>query len=596
MTRNTTAALAAILLASAAPLPLALPFAPTAAQAQSVVTFDNLGFKSDIGAVSIPKIMIEGTNATKADIEGLFDTKASATVAERLSRISARSISIPVIEIRQSVGETESVTTYRDTTFRNVANGVIGEASMTSWSVKGKGARPRPSAPSVDIDVAGSSLSIKSFDLALMLRAFFTKGGANEPLKTVATEQTIGRTVMKVGNDVSIVIAGASIRDFKMRALATPFTEIMAETKKNETEKKPGWEQRNLVYASQMLSMFALGTMEMTGLTAQFKDPASGAPGSMALDKVSMSGQSLMPERFSMQGMKVDASGAKVQFGEITFSGMDFSSMISALQKVGDGQKMEDADPTQFIPKIGLMRFAGIDIDAPDAKSPGQRVKARLGLFETTMANHVGAIPADIAVTLDRLQMDIPANTREKGLQDILKLGYKALDISGRYDQKWQEASKTLRLNEFSLKSAGMFAATAKAEIGNVTREVFNTDKAVAAVAALGVSARSVDLAVVNDSLVEKLIAQQAREARRKVEDVKAEMAAGAALMIPMFLGDHPGAKVLGATLGKFIANPKNVKVTLTAKDGGVGAPDFIASGNPMDVLKKVDITSSANE
>jgi hypothetical protein len=146
------------------------------------------------------------------------------------------------------------------------------------------------------------------------------------------------------------------------------------------------------------------------------------------------------------------------------------------------------------------------------------------------------------------------------------------------------------------VKAANMLSATAKADIGNVPREMFNTNKAVAAVAALGVNAKSVDVAITNDSLFEKLIEKQARETRRKPEDVRAELAAGATLMIPMMLGDHPAAKVLGPVLGKFVANPKNLKVTVTAKDGGLGATDFMAAGNPMDLLKKVDIQAAANE
>jgi hypothetical protein len=142
-----------------------------------------------------------------------------------------------------------------------------------------------------------------------------------------------------------------------------------------------------------------------------------------------------------------------------------------------------------------------------------------------------------------------------------------------------------------------MFSATAKAEIGNVMRDLFTTDKAKAAVAALAVAAKSIDVSLTNSSLFERLIAQQAKEQRRKPEDVRAELAAGASLMVPMMLGDHPAARVLGPILGRFVADPKNLKVTVTARDpAGVGATDFIAAANPMDVLKKVDIKAAANE
>jgi hypothetical protein len=77
---------------------------------------------------------------------------------------------------------------------------------------------------------------------------------------------------------------------------------------------------------------------------------------------------------------------------------------------------------------------------------------------------------------------------------------------------------------------------------------------------------------------------------------VRAELAAGATLVVPMMLGDHPAAKTLGTVLGKFVAEPKNLKINAVAKGAGIGATDFLAVSNPMEILKKVDITASANE
>jgi hypothetical protein len=596
MTPHFPAALAALLLASTAPLPSVLSLAPSPAAAQSAVAFENLGFKGAFGAVTIPRIVIEGTNATKAEVEALFDPAATGTVAQRLSRISARSISIPMIEIRQDVGDTNSVTVYKDTVLRNVQNGVIGEMLTPTMTTNAKVKGASKGKPAVDMDMTFVNMAIKGFDVPQVLRAFFEKGQPNEPLKVVATEQVLGKMTMKLGPDVNMTIAGASMRDFKMRAMPTPLMDILAETKRNEIEKGPDWEKKNLAYASQMLTMFALGTLEMNGLVGSAKEPGSDKPATFAMDKMAMSGGSMVPEKFTMQGFRVNASGSTVNLGEITFDGIDTTSLFAFMQKVDKLDAADSIDPAQFMPKIALIRFAGIDIDVPDKGSATQRVKAKLGLFETKMANHVGVIPANIAIALDRFQMDIPANTKEKGLQDILALGYKALDVSARYNQTWDEASKTLKLNELSVKAANMLSATAKADIGNVPRDLFNTNKAIAAVAALGVSARSVDVAITNDSLFEKLIEKQARETRRKPEDVRAELAAGATLMIPMMLGDHPAAKVLGPVLGKFVANPKNLKVTVTAKNGGLGATDFMAVGNPMDLLKKVDIQAAANE
>jgi hypothetical protein len=596
MTKTLTAAFAALLLASASPLPLQLSLGPTPAVAQGVVTYENLGFKGEFGAITIPKITIEGTTATKAEIEGLFDPKRTSDVGQRASRISARSISIPSIEVRQTTPDGDIVTVYRDTVMRNVQNGVITEGVTPSMVIKGKIKGAASDAKIVDLDMTAANMVLKGFDLGFMLRAFFEKGQPNEPMKVAAVEQSIGRITINIGPDLKMAMASASIRDFKMRALERPFMEAMAEAQQNEKTKAPDWEKKNLALMTPIMTMMGIGTMEVNGMTSEFADPAAKTKGTFALDRITATSNSLIPEKFALQGLRVNAMGSTVNFGEISFDGLDLSSTYAAMASLG-GANAADFDPAAAIPKLNLVRFAGIDIDVPDTKSPNQRVKAKLGLFETKMANHVGSIPANIDMTLNRFQMDIPANTKEKGLKDILALGYKALDVSARYNQVWEEATRTLKLTDFTISSAGMFSATAKAEIGNVVRDLFTTDKAKAAVAALAVAAKSIDVSLTNSSLFERLIAQQAKEQRRKPEDVRAELAAGASLMVPMMLGDHPAARMLGPILGKFVADPKNLKLTVTAKDPvGVGATDFIAAANPMDVLKKVDIKASANE
>jgi hypothetical protein len=594
MKKTLTAAFAALLLASASPLPHQFTLAPAPALAQGVVTYENLGFKSEFGAVTIPKVTIEGTNATKTDIEALFDPKRTADVGQRASRISARSITIPSIEVRQSTPDGDIVTIYRDTVMRNVQNGIIAEGSAPLMSVKGQ-IKGGAGSKTADLEMTAANMVIKGFDLGFMLRAFFEKGQPNEPLKVVAAEQSLGRIAMNVGQDFKMVIAGASIRDFKMRAPERPMMEAFNEATQNERTKAPDWEKKNLALMAPMMTMMGIGTMEMNGLTAEFTDPSSKTKGTFALDKLIAAGNSLIPEKFSLQGLRVNAGGGVVNFGEVGFDGLDLSSTYAAMAKMNSGAA--DFDPAAMVPKFSLIRFAGIDIDVPDTKNANQRVKAKLGLFETKTSNHVGSIPADVGMTLDRFQMDIPANTRESGLKNLLALGYKALDVSARYNQGWDEAAKTLKLNELTVNSAGMFSASAKAEIGNVSRDMFTTDRAKAAVAALAVNARNVDVSVVNSSLFERLIAMQAKDQKRKPDEVRAELAAGASLMIPMMLGDHPAARTLGPILGKFVADPKNLKISVTAKDpAGIGATDFIAASNPIDVLKKVDIKAAANE
>lgn len=595
--KRSLASVSILALALFAPMtgPVLLPVGTGTAQAQSATVLENLSFKGDFGSVAIPRISIEGSTASKADIEALFDGKALNTLAQRLSQISARSISIPMIEIIQVLPEATSVTIYKDLILRDVRNGVVGEAVAPLVTAVAKPKAQAKAFPGFDMSMAG--MTMKGIDLPLMFRFAFDKAQPGEALKVAMAEQTVGKTTYKIADVATVTFSEISLKDFKLKPLTTPLMDIVAQSEKLKNDKSKDGEKFALSMLTDILGAVSFGNMELKGMAGEAAQPGK-PPVKFSLDRISGAGGADVPGRFTMQGFKVLNGKDTVNFGEITIEGVSLGAMMGALQTMAASAvpDMAKIDPATFIPKVDLIRMAGIDIDVPDTKDPKERIRARLGLFETRMGNHVGTIPANVAMTFDRLQMDIPANTKEKGLQDILAMGYKALDISARYDQSWDQAAKVMKVNELSLRSAGMFATKLTAEIANVPKEIFTLDKAIAAVAALGVSAKSVNLSVTNDSLFEKLIAKQARETRRKPEDVRAELAAGATLAVPMMMGDHPAAKVLGTALGKFVAEPKNLKINLTAKGAGLGATDFLAVANPMDLLKKVDITASVNE
>ncbi len=590
-----SASVAALVLVAPISSPQFIPGNSGIAWAQSAVVLENLSFKGDLGTVSIPKITVEGSTASKAELEALFDARTVNTLGQRLSKLSARSITIPMIELTQVLPDAISTTTYKDLVMRDIRNGVIAEATTPMMTAVAKASGKNKDFPGFDMTMAG--MTMKGLDLPLMLRFLFDKAQPGETLKVAMAEQIVGKTTYKVGDFANFTFNEISARDFKLKALSTPVMDLVAQAEKLGKDKTKESEKFGLMMMTEILGSMSFGNMEMKGMAGEAKVPGK-PPVKFSMDRMGGAGGADVPGRFTMQGFKVLNGKDTVNFGEISVEGVSLSSMMAALQKMAASAdpKMTDVDPTAFIPKIDLIRMSGIDIDVPDTKDPKERIRAKLGLFETKMANHVGAIPANIAMVVEKLQMDIPPNTKEKGLQDILAMGYKSLDLSARYDQTWDQATKIMKLNELSVRSVGMFATKLTAEIANVPKEIFTPDKAIAAVAALGVSAKTVNLTVTNESLFEKLIAKQARETRRKPEDVRAEFAAGATMMVPMMLGDHPAGKLLGTVLGKFVAEPKNLKINVVAKGAGIGATDFLAVANPMDILKKVDITASANE
>lgn len=593
--------LASALLAAAfftAPLPSSAPwpFGIAAAFAQSSVTLENLAFKGDKGSVSVPKVMVEGTNATKAEIEALFDGKSNDTLAQRLSRISAASITIPTIVISQMLPEATTVTTYKDMVLRSISNGVVAEGfapSMTSNAKRSAGNTDFP-----EFEVTGERLTLKGLDMALLLRFLFNKAEPGETLKVAVAEQSIGKTLYKTSDNGTLSFSEISIRDFKLRPLATPLTSLLGSAENLAKDKSDEGQKRALAAMLDFVGSMAIGSFEVAGMAGDLRPEPGKPPMQVSIGRIAGGGGAQTPGRFTMKDFRVNNQADTVTLGDFTVEDISFGSMTQALTKIASTPNFDpmDMDPTALIPKVGLVRIAGIDVDVPDTKDSKQRIKARLGLFETRMSNHVGPIATNVAVNMDGLRMDIPQNTKESGLGDLLQMGYNSIDLSARFEQVWDQAASKLKINELSLRMAGMFAARASAEVSNATKELFTLDKAVAAVALLGLSANSLSVNLRNEGIFEKLIAKQAKETKEKPEDVRAQIAAAATLMVPMILGDHPAAKTLGAVLGKFVADPKTLTVTLKAPGAGLGATDFIAASDPMNLLKKIDITATANE
>ncbi len=596
MKRTVTSFLAALITSTLLPvLPLS-PWRILSAQAQSAVVLENLQFKGDTTLVRIPKMTVEGGNASKVEIEAFFDALSLNTLAERLAKLSARSISIPLIEVTQDLPDVTGVTSYKDIVLRDIRNGVITEALLPSTVTSTKAKPGKSTLGNFEMTMADSVM--RETDMPLLLRFVYDKAKEGEALKTAIAEQRVGKTLYRIGGEMTVSVTNISLRDLKLRPLKQPLASFVPELQKQAQSPASDRGKASLGFAADLLTAMSYGHMEMNGFSMDGKPPGSTTPITFTMDRLSGFGGGDQPGRFSMQGLRVAANDTRVNFGEFTLDGLDLSALWDVLRKY-DGttsSELSSLDPRSFIPKLNVLRIVGVDIDVPDTRTVGQRIQAKLGLFETRMANFIGPVPANVGITLDGLTMNIPPDTKEKGLTDILALGYKSLDIAMRYDQVWDETTRTLKLNEFSLKSAGMFSASAKTEIGNVGKEAFTLDKAVAAVAALGVSAKNLEVSVRNDGLFEKLLAQQAQLQKRKPDDVRAELAAGATLMAPLLLGDHPGAKLIGAALGKFIAEPKNIRIGAVAKGGGLGMADFVAVSDPRTLLKKLDITASANE
>ena len=174
-------------------------------------------------------------------------------------------------------------------------------------------------------------------------------------------------------------------------------------------------------------------------------------------------------------------------------------------------------------------------------------------------------------------------------------MGIRSLDLNARIDLAWEAARSELVIRQIALGDAGLARLEASATLGNVTKDLFSSDIALAQVAALGATARGLTAKLENFGLVEKLIADQARKAGRKPEEMRQQFAMVASLGLASILGPSDAAKTLTAAVSRFVAQPGTLILDAKAKSAsGLGLADVITITDPTEILDKIDLKAEA--
>jgi hypothetical protein len=133
--------------------------------------------------------------------------------------------------------------------------------------------------------------------------------------------------------------------------------------------------------------------------------------------------------------------------------------------------------------------------------------------------------------------------------------------------------------------------------LGNVTGDVFNPDTALASVALIGAAAKSADLTIDNQGIVDRYLAQEARKQKKSPEALRREYGTAAALAVPIMLGNSPQAKSLGQAVARFIAKPGRLTVNAKAKSPtGLGLAELLATSEPAALFSKLDVTATTED
>lgn len=556
------------------------------------VTLDNVRLSAGTISYLIPRAVVRGTNLSKAELEGLLAGTGGTSIEQSLARVNAREIAIPEITATLEAGPSRQVTVYRDIVISNMAGGKVGSL------VAGGGRFSTTGGPAAS-DGSFGRFSIDDMDLSLSVALTKEKAGPTpDPLRKVYGAFAVDALEFKDKDGNVTRIARMSGRDFLARTTKLGWAGFMDVVARNPNLDTASPEEKTAFFAamSDMFDAFAFDNVEMSGL-----DFAAGPGQRGKVARVRVTGSS--PTRIadvSLEGMEVGGNDGTVRIGSIGFSGFSVKPMFENMGALAGlkPEEMSGADIRKLIPMIGTMQMAGVDVDVPADKenaTPGERVRFSLGGVEVATSKPVEGVPSDIRFSVRNVAFVVPPTSDNDAAKQLKELGYERLDMSMAASLGWEEGSQQLVLREISLGGIDVGNAVIRGVLGNVSRDVFNPDSAVATVAALGATAKSLEILVENKGLAERILAKMSKEQGRPVEDIRREAGAMAMIGIPAMLGNAPAAKTIGQTVARFVAKPGRLQIKAVAKSPtGLGAADLAAGPDPVAIMEQLDITATA--
>lgn len=563
------------------------------AQAAADVTVTDLRFAVGPLVYRVPRAEFRGTTLSRAELEAILSGSSSMPVAARIASLTAREVVIPEVVAELAAPGGGQVTTYRDVVFRDVSGGRVGSV------VAGSGAFTAAGGASAGEGGFGR-FSVEDVDLGLAVALFTEKAAAaTAPLRRIYGAFSLENLTLRDKDRTTMRIARFGGRDFSAKPTPEGWLSIFETLGRNPDLNAAPIEERKRAYASlaDLFDAFDLGLVEMAGIEfAGEGNDKGGRIGRIAF----AGGAGGRPGEVQIEGVDVSADDGKVRIGGLAFSGVGMKPYLQALSELSTAKpaEMSVAALRKIVPLVGTLRMSGLDIDVPGKPGPtgtADRVRFALGGVDVAADKPLDGLPTDIRVAFRNVAFALPPAAEGDAARQLRGLGYERLDLSLSASLGWSAASQEIVLRDLTMSGAEMGSVAIRAVLGNVTKDIFNPDTAVAAVALLGATATSLELSVNNQGLAERVIGRDAREAGRSVEDLRRQYGSMAVIGIPALLGNSPSAKAIGQAVARFIAKPGRLEIRARAKSpGGLGFADLAGGPDPAALLNQVDVTATA--
>ena len=585
------------ILATACLMSVALPAGT--AWAQKVKTKDapppQASTTSEV-SVDIPTIEAVDSSVDEATLRDIFSGNVVDN-ADALAGLTATSITIPEITLSATTvveGETNQATvTFSDLVLSDIAEGTAATVSVAGMSV--------------DAGDNGTAefgtLSASSFNIGGVLGMYGLVDAAGQTeLETIYTDFSFEGGTLEAP-EISCTVGDVSVAEFKARPLSFSFAEMMTLAESLEAEEddpSPELVGSALRMYAELFTAFESSPAEFGGFDCSGVDD-EGRDLTFTIAGMSMGGMSpgVYPA-ISLEGLDITVEGdGTVQLGNVTFKEMDLSGPIAAVQAAPDA--IDDAwfaeNARSLIPAFAGFSFSDVVVDVPDPEASGARIQASIGAFDLTLAEYLNGIPTDLLTTASNIVVELPEDSDDEQLQQLLALGVTSIDAGFTIDASWNEAENTIAVDEVSITGADLATIKLAGTIANATEALFGIDEDQALAAAMGVAISQLTLDITDTGLTDIIVASLAADQGSDPATMRPVFAGLAEGTVVGMLAGAAEAQKVGAALNAFVSGrAKYLTIELTANEPpGLGLIDFMAAeSDPASLIGKVTIDATA--
>lgn len=541
-------------------------------------------------SVDIPTIIADGSSMDEAALRELF-TGGFKDQAGQLATLNANRISIPTVTYSFSNAQGAGEIVLHDISLDSVAAGVAATASVGSVEVKSK-----------DGGFTSGTLTATQLDFGTLLGYYGLTApltGSDFRVAYTGAKFDGGTLTFPQGN---CTIGSIESGQVELKQTSVSFLQYIEATQTSAAGTTPSPEQMQIIfdYIAESLVSQRGGTTTVNGFDCSGTSP-DGTPFSFKMGKMSTGGMQpgLYPayaiEDISVSGGEMGNASLK----SFVFKPIDFTGPVAVYQAAPRpvGPDWFTVNARKLVPAWDGLAFSGLDFDVVNPEAESTRVIGGIGEFDLTLGHYTNGIPADISSFAKNIKYNIPTNTMDPQQQMMLALGMSQLDLGYNIKLGWDEASKTVRVDDVSVNGANLGSIAVASTIGNALPQLFDVNPQIEQAAAMSLTLQNLNLNLVDAGLGDIIVTVLAGQQGVDPAQMRTALAGQAAGSVLQIFGSTPEAQGLSDAIGAFVGGQaKSLGISLVSKDPtGLPLPLLMqGSQDPSVLINQVTVTGKA--